>query len=48
MATLDYDVNWLPAPAGEFILMMRRYWPKEKNPSILDGTWKPPAVVKAS
>jgi hypothetical protein len=42
------QANWLPAPAGEFILMMRLYWPKEKNPSILDGTWKPPAVVKAN
>jgi hypothetical protein len=24
--------------------MMRLYWPKEKDPSILNGTWKPPAV----
>ncbi len=24
--------------------MMRLYWPKEKDPSILDGTWKIPAV----
>jgi len=23
------------------------YWPKDKNPSILDGTWKPPAVKPA-
>ena len=22
--------------------MMRLYWPSEKAPSILDGTWKPP------
>jgi len=27
--------------------MMRLYWPKDKNPSILDGTWKPPAVKPA-
>jgi len=40
----DKEANWLPAPKGDFILMMRLYWPKEKNPSILDGTWKVPAV----
>jgi hypothetical protein len=40
----DKEANWLPAPRGEFVLMMRLYWPKEKAPSILDGTWKPPAV----
>lgn len=40
----DKEANWLPAPKGEFVLMMRLYWPKEKDPSIIDGTWKPPAV----
>lgn len=40
----DKEANWLPAPKGDFILMMRLYWPKEKAPSIIDGTWKPPAV----
>jgi hypothetical protein len=44
----DKEQNWLPAPEGEFVLMMRLYWPKEKPPSILDGTWKPPAVKQAS
>ena len=29
---------------GRFVLMMRLYWPKETAPSIIDGTWKPPAV----
>jgi hypothetical protein len=24
--------------------MLRLYWPKKKDPSILDGTWKPPVV----
>ena len=28
--------------------MLRLYWPKEKDPSILDGTWKPPAVKAAA
>jgi hypothetical protein len=40
----DRVANWLPAPKGEFVLMMRLYWPKENDPSILNGTWKPPAV----
>jgi hypothetical protein len=40
----DKEANWLPAPKGKFILMMRLYWPKETDPSIIDGTWKPPAV----
>lgn len=40
------EANWLPAPKGDFILVMRMYWPQEKPPSILDGTWKPPAVKK--
>jgi len=43
----DKEANWLPAPKGDFVLMMRLYWPKEKAPSILDGTWKPPAVKLA-
>lgn len=38
------ESNWLPAPKGEFILMMRLYWPKEQAPSILDGSWKVPGV----
>lgn len=40
------EANWLPAPAGKFNLMLRLYWPKETPPSIIDGTWKPPAVKK--
>ncbi len=43
----DKEANWLPAPAGKFILMLRLYWPRERPPSIIDGTWKPPAVVRA-
>jgi hypothetical protein len=23
------------------------YWPKDKDPSILNGTWNPPAVQQA-
>jgi hypothetical protein len=42
----DKESNWLPAPAGKFILMLRMYWPDETPPSIIDGSWKPPAARK--
>jgi hypothetical protein len=42
----DKESNWLPAPPGKFILMLRMYWPNEKSPSIINGTWAPPAVKK--
>jgi hypothetical protein len=42
----DKESNWLPAPAGEFILMLRMYWPNETDPSIINGTWAIPAVRK--
>jgi hypothetical protein len=44
----DKESNWLPAPAGRFVLMMRLYWPKETDPSIIKGTWTPPAVKPIS
>ena len=40
----DKESNWLPAPEGRFIPMLRLYWPNDTPPSILDGSWKPPAV----
>jgi hypothetical protein len=43
----DLETNWLPAPKGDFIAMMRMYWSKEGNPSILNSTWKPPAITRA-
>lgn len=39
--------NWLPAPSGKFVLMMRLYWPDDSPPSILDGSWIIPPVRKA-
>jgi hypothetical protein len=35
------ESNWLPAPAGDFSLYLRAYWPAAE---ILDGGWTPPAV----
>jgi hypothetical protein len=40
----DKEANWLPAAKGRFSLTLRMYWPNDKAPSILDGTWKPPAL----
>jgi hypothetical protein len=40
----DKEANWLPAPKDKFILMLRMYWPKEKPPSIIDGSWRIPPV----
>jgi hypothetical protein len=42
----DKESNWLPAPKGKFILMMRLYWPDDKSPSILDGSWVIPPAKK--
>jgi hypothetical protein len=40
----DGPVNWLPEPAGEFSLYLRLYWPGDAG---VDGTWTPPAAVRA-
>jgi hypothetical protein len=40
----DAEGNWLPCPEGAFVLFMRLYWPNDKAPSIIDGSWMPPAV----
>jgi hypothetical protein len=45
----ELEANWLPAPAGEFLLTMRMYWPKATPPSILPpgaGSWRPPAIKR--
>jgi len=31
-------------PSIALALVLRLYWPKETLPSIIDGSWKPPAV----
>jgi hypothetical protein len=38
-------VNWLPAPAGAFRLILRTYIPK---PAILDGAWTPPPLTQTA
>jgi len=44
----DKESNWLPAPAGKFVLMLRMYWPDERKPSIVNGSWTIPAVKKVT
>lgn len=41
----DPTTNWLPAPAGDFILTLRTYIPQAP---ILSQTWQPPAIQLAS
>ena len=40
---VERETNWLPAPADAFNLVLRLYWPSK---SILDGSWKPPAIQR--
>ena len=37
----EKEANWLPAPDGPFMAVLRLYWPKE---SALDGSWKNPPI----
>jgi hypothetical protein len=41
------DGDRMPAPFLR-LLVMRMYWPKETTPSVLDGTWQVPPVVKVN
>ena len=43
----DRLANWLPAPQGRFNVTMRMYWPTARDPSILNGSWKPPPLTRA-
>jgi hypothetical protein len=40
---IDKEPNWLPAPKGPFVVVLRLYWPK---PDALNGTWKAQPPVK--
>ncbi|GLS62529.1 DUF1254 domain-containing protein [Methylobacterium oxalidis] len=39
------ESNWLPAPKGPFVLMLRTYWPKD---TLLNGSWSPPGITRVT
>jgi hypothetical protein len=39
------ESNWLPAPKGPFMAVLRVYWPKEE---ALNGTWTHPKMIKVN
>jgi len=39
----DKESNWLPAPQGPFVVVLRLYWPK---PDALNSTWTAPKPEK--
>ena len=42
----EKEPNWLPAPEGNFIIMLRMYWPQVSISEIVNGTWRLPPIVK--
>ena len=40
----DKESNWLPAPAGPFLVVLRLYLPE---PRVLSGEWKQPPLERA-
>jgi hypothetical protein len=41
----DKEANWLPAPRGPFLVVMRLYSPKEE---ALEGKWKQPPLTRVT
>jgi hypothetical protein len=41
----DNESNWLPAPKGNFSVILRVYWPKQE---LLDRSWTPPAIKRVA
>jgi hypothetical protein len=39
----DQEANWLPAPAGPFMMAMRLYWPKDEAST---GQWTAPLLQR--
>lgn len=39
----DKEANWLPAPADDFNVTLRLYWPKQ---AVLNGAWTPPPIKR--
>jgi hypothetical protein len=41
----DKEANWLPAPKGPFMMVLRLYWPKDE---ALEGKWTAPPLMRAA
>jgi hypothetical protein len=41
----EMESNWLPAPAGNFCLVMRLYWPRIE---VINGSWEPPRLKRTT
>jgi len=41
----DGEANWLPAPKGPFLMVLRLYWPK---PEAFEGKWTAPLLRRAT
>ena len=41
----ENEPNWIPAPAANFALILRLYWPEAP---VLNGAWLPPDVKKVN
>ncbi|MFK7777784.1 MAG: DUF1254 domain-containing protein [Gimesia sp.] len=39
----EKEANWLPAPKGDFFMVLRLYWPKAK---ALSGEWGAPSLTR--
>ena len=40
----DKETNWLPAPADDFSLYIRAYWPKAE---LTEDRWTPPHIERS-
>jgi hypothetical protein len=38
----DKEANWLPAPDGQFFMILRTYLPAD---DIVNRTWQPPKIT---
>jgi hypothetical protein len=41
----EHEANWLPAPADDFNVVLRMYWPTR---AVSDDDWPPPAIERVS
>lgn len=41
------ESNWLQVPAGAYSVVLRLHGARERAPSVLDGSWKPPPISRA-